>query len=176
MITRDQIVEIGHYNKPHGVSGEISASIDIDIDLLPSFECLVADIDGIFVPFFVNSIRSKSTSTALLTIDGINSEKDASVLVNHTIYVMKDVYERMAEEADCDEYPLDYFIGFRVLNGDTEVGEVSDINDATENVLFVVTRPDGSQVQLPAVDDLIVEINDDKQILVMDLPEGILDL
>ena len=84
MILRDELIAIGRYNKPHGVAGEISATIDVDIDTLKELSCLVSDIDGIFVPFFVNSCRPKSQETVLLTIDGMRiigqaRQKDAVV-------------------------------------------------------------------------------------------------
>lgn len=47
MITRDELIEIGVYNKPHGVNGEISATIDCELDIISQFSCLVSDIDGI---------------------------------------------------------------------------------------------------------------------------------
>ena len=92
MITRDELISIGHYNKPHGVAGEISASVDVDIDLLQGLSCLVSDMDGIYVPFFVNSCRPKSVETVLLNIDGVNNEVEASKLVNHEIYALKRDY------------------------------------------------------------------------------------
>ena len=70
MITREELIAIGHYNKPHGVAGEISATIDVDADALRELSCLVSEVDGIYVPFFINSCRSKSSETVLLTIDG----------------------------------------------------------------------------------------------------------
>ena len=60
MITREELIAIGHYNKTHGVAGEISATIDVDMSLLESLSCLVSDLDGIFVPFFVNACRPKT--------------------------------------------------------------------------------------------------------------------
>ena len=89
MIQREELIAIGHYNKPHGVAGEISATVDVDIDVLQTLTCLVSDIDGIFVPFFINACRPKSAETVLLTIDGIGNEHEASKLVNREIYALK---------------------------------------------------------------------------------------
>ena len=89
MITREELIAIGHYNKPHGVNGEISATVDVDIDLVRALSCLVSDMDGIFVPFYVNACRPKTAETILLTIDGIDNEQEASRLVNHDIYALK---------------------------------------------------------------------------------------
>ena len=89
MIVREELIAIGHYNKPHGVAGEISATVDVDIDVLQALSCLVSEVDGIYVPFFVNACRPKTAETVLLTVDGIDNERDAARLVNRDIYALK---------------------------------------------------------------------------------------
>lgn len=176
MITRDELIAIGHYNKPHGVAGELSATVDVDLEVLRGLSCLVSDIDGIFVPFFVNAIRPKSVDTMLLTIDGIENEKEAARLVNRDIYALKRDYHQESIDADADGYPLDFFIGFELRDSDgSRVGEITDVDEQTENAIFVVDR-DGSEIMVPATDDLIVEFDVDNKLMVMDLPEGLLDL
>ena len=176
MITRDELIAFGHYNKPHGVAGELSATVDVDLEVLRGLSCLVSDIDGIFVPFFVNTIRPKSVDTVLLTIDGIENEKEAARLVNRDIYALKRDYQQESIDADADGYPLDFFIGFELRDSDgSRVGEITDVDEQTENAIFVVDR-DGSEIMVPATDDLIVEFDVDNKLMVMDLPEGLLDL
>jgi len=177
MILRDDIIEIGRYNKPHGVNGEISASLDVDIDVLGEFSCLISDIDGIYVPFFVEAMRTKSVSTALLTIDGIANEDQAVLLVNKDIYVLKSEYEKLSDDEDCDEMPIDYFIGFKMTTDEGEdVGTIVDVDDTTENVLFIVERPDGDEVSVPAADELITDLDLDGKRIEMSLPAGLLEL
>lgn len=176
MITRDELIAIGHYNKPHGVAGELSATVDVELEVLSGLSCLVSDIDGIFVPFFVNAFRPKSVDTVLLTIDGIENEKEAARLVNRDIYALKRDYRQESIDADADGYPLDFFIGFELRDSDgSRVGEITDVDEQTENAIFVVDR-DGSEIMVPATDDLIVEFDVDNKLMVMDLPEGLLDL
>ena len=176
MITRDELIVIGRYNKPHGVAGEISATIDVDMDTLQGLSCLVTDIDGIFVPFFVNACRPKSQETVLLTIDGIDNEKEVSRLVNHDIYALKRDYRQESLDSDADGFPLDYFIGFELRDSDGQrVGEITDVDEQTENAIFIVDR-EGAELMVPATDELIVEFDLDKKVMVMDLPQGLLDL
>lgn len=176
MIRREELIAIGHYNKPHGVSGEISATVDVDIDVLQSLTCLVSEIDGIFVPFFINSCRPKTAETVLLTIDGIGNEQEATRLVNHDIFALKRDYSQSSVEADADGYPLDYFIGFELQDSDgTRVGEIADVDEQTENAIFIINRND-TELMVPASDDLIVEFDIDKKVMVMDLPQGLIDL
>ena len=176
MITRDELIAIGHYNKPHGVAGEISATLDVEWDLLRELSCLVSDIDGIYVPFFVNAVRPKSGDTVLLTIDGVGNEKDVARLVNRDIYALKREYRQESIDADADGYPLDFFIGFELRDSDgSRVGEIIDVDEQTENAIFIIDR-DGTDLMVPATDDLIVEFDVDNKVMVMDLPEGLLDL
>ena len=177
MITREELILIEHYNKPHGVSGEISATVEVDIDVLRQLSCLVNEMDGIFVPFFVNSCRPKSSETVLLTIDGISSEQEVSRLVNHDIFALKRDYRQESEDEDADGYPLDFFIGFEIRDTDgTTIGTITDVDEQTENAIFIVSRDDVSELMVPASDDLIVEFDLDKKLMVMDLPQGLLDL
>ena len=176
MITRDELIAIGHYNKPHGVAGEISATIDVDVDLLRGLSCLVSEVDGIFVPFFVNACRPKSSETVLLTIDGINNEMDATLLVNADIYALKREYNERSIEEDADGYPLDYFIGFELndVQGN-RIGEIIAVDEQTENAIFIVNRGE-EECMVPAADELIVEFDLDDKTMVMDLPQGLLEL
>jgi 16S rRNA processing protein RimM len=176
MITREELIEIGHYNKPHGLSGEISATVDVELDALQSLSCLVSEMDGIFVPFFVNSLRPKTSETVLLTIDGIDNEQEAACLVNHEIYALKRDYRLESEDLEADGYPLDYFIGFELQDENhARVGEIVDVDEQTDNALFIIDR-DGEELMVPATDDLIVEFDLEKKVMVMALPEGLIDL
>jgi ribosomal 30S subunit maturation factor RimM len=49
------------------------------------------------------------------------------------------------------------------------------VDEQTENAIFIVEDND-KEFMLPATDDLILEFDLDKEVIVMELPEGILDL
>ncbi|MBR1543760.1 MAG: 16S rRNA processing protein RimM [Muribaculaceae bacterium] len=177
MIRREDLIEIGIFNKPHGVNGEISATVDCDLEVMERFSCVVTEMDGIFVPFFVSSYRTKGRSTILMQIDGLKSDEDAATLTNKRLYVRKQEYDDLMDELDADEYPTDYFVGYEVAHDGGEViGTVTDVDDSTENVLFRVRTAGGEEVLIPAVDEFITEIDAERKRLVVDLPSGLLDL
>lgn len=175
MITRDELIEIGVYNKPHGVNGEISATIDCELDILSQFSCLFSDIDGIFVPFFVSSKRGKTAQTVLLQIDGINNESEATLLVNKTIFVKKNEFDKLAKDYDSDEMPIDYFIGYKAIINEDTVGEIVDVDDSTANVLFRI-EVDDKELLVPAVDEFVVDIDTENETIKLDVPTELLDL
>ena len=54
------------------------------------------------------------------------------------------------------------------------VGDITDIDDTTENALFVVDA-DGNQIFVPISENLILEIDDEKKVISMELPQGLID-
>ena len=108
--------------------------------------------------------------------NGIDNEKEVSRLVNHDIYALKRDYRQESLDSDADGFPLDYFIGFELRDSDGQrVGEITDVDEQTENAIFIVDR-EGAELMVPATDELIVEFDLDKKVMVMDLPQGLLDL
>ena len=69
-----------------------------------------------------------------------------------------------AEEAEDGELSWNFFVGFRmedVRHG--ELGEVVEVDTATVNTLFVVEQEDGEELLVPAQEEFIVEINQEKK-------------
>ena len=72
---------------------------------------------------------------------------------------------------------LGEILGFQLRGPDGQVlGEVVDFSSNGLQDLLVVKGPGGKKSDVPFVDDFIVELNFDEKFLVMDLPEGLLDL
>lgn len=177
MICRDEIVEIGNYNKSHGINGEISATFQCDTTVAEKFTCYISCVDGIYVPFFAENIRTKNAQTLLLKLEGIDCTDDLKILINKDIYVLKKEYENLSEEYDCDEAPIDYFVGFDIVDSITDeiVGSIIDIDNSTENVLFVVEDSDDNEILIPAADELVIDIDFENKILKMNLPDGLIN-
>lgn len=172
MITAEEIVEIGQYNKPHGLKGEISATLQCDIDDVENFSTLISCMDGIYVPFFIAGLRPKTAHTVLLQLQGVESDKDVRKFVNKSIYVLR----RECPDHTGDVY-CDYFVGFRMVAADGgEIGEIVDVDDSTENALFVVRKNDGREIYIPVTQDFIEDIDEDVRLMVMNLPHGMVDL
>jgi 16S rRNA processing protein RimM len=179
MIRRDELTAIGTIYKPHGINGEVSASFNVDPAAL---RCIVLDCDGIFVPFFLNAIRSKGAQTVLIKIDGFENENDVAQLANQTIYgltrELADAAYDDDEDGESDEgfYASD-FIGYVINDEHGEViGEIVDLDDRTDNFLFEVKTPKGGTVYIPVADEYITDINEDERTLEMDLPIGLIEL
>ncbi len=173
MITRQQLTELGRTIKPHGINGEIAAAIDPILDL-DTARCLVLDIDGIFVPFFVGSWRSRGSEAVLLNIDGVSDENAAKALCGKTVYALHD---DVSHDDDDDGFYADDLQGFAIVDEDAApIGAIKRVDTSTVNTLFEVERPDGSTVYVPVADEFILEVNPQEHYIRMSLPAGLLDL
>lgn len=179
MILKEQLTEIGRFGQPHGIKGELNATVDNDIDV-KALRCIVCDIDGIFVPFFIASVRPRSATSLLLTIDGITNESEATLLQNKIIFALsEEIGDRGEDDADDgDGFYAEDIVGFTVSDtSGTLTGEIEDVDDSTDNVLFIVkTDASPRPVLIPVAEELIEEIDPDKRHISFDLPEGFLEI
>jgi len=174
MIRTEDVYQIGRMGKAHGLKGEINFQFTDDVWDRAESDHIICEVDGILVPFFIEEYRFRSDTTAIMKLEDITSIEEVQMLVNSPVYLEK----HYQEELDEDEVSLNYFIGFKMYDGDNgnEIGTISDIDDNTDNWLFIVQRPDGSEVMIPAHEEFIAKINQEEKTMVMDLPLGLLDL
>lgn len=177
MIKRSDISAIGQFNKAHGIKGELNATIDIKQDFFNAYDCIIVEINGIFVPFFLNSARSKSSTTILLQLDGINSEAETKPFINKTIYCRKEDLSQFEDEYTTEDGEFaDFYIGFSIYDNTNRIGEIIDIEDSTDNALFIVKKDNDHIFYVPITPDFIEYIDENKNIIYMNLPEGLITL
>lgn len=174
MIKTEDVYQIGRMGKAHGLKGEINFQFTDDVWERTDSDYLICDVDGILVPFFIEEYRFRSDSTAIMKFEDLDNADAIQFLVNSNVFFEK----KYQEELDEDEVSLHYFIGFKMIDGDNdkEIGTIIDIDDKTDNWLFIVERPDGNEVMIPAHEEFIQEIKQEEKTMVMDLPIGLLDL
>ncbi len=171
MILKEDLFPIGQINKTHGLNGEMSFSFTTDVFDQAEAPFFVLEIQGIFVPFFISEYRFKSDTTGLLKLDGIDTEEKARDLYGNILYLPK----KFLDQTEASEIGLEYFIGFNVQENGKSIGIITEIDDSTENALFILDS-DGTDLLIPVVEEYIIDIDHDHKILTMNLPEGLLDL
>ena len=157
MIKPEEVYCIGRLGKPHGVHGEVSFHFDDDVFDRVDADYLVLSLDGILVPFYMEEYRFRSDETALVKFCGIDTQERARELTGTDVY-----------------FSLSMFVGFALVDAATgrQVGTIAAVDDATANLLFELE--DGRLI--PANDELITDIDQDRQTVTMQIPEGLLEL
>lgn len=188
MITEKEIIEAGKFLKPHGLKGELNVILEYDADILEEEYPIIVELDGIYVPFYIESIRPKGHFSSLIKIEGIDSIDEAKKFVNKIFYLRRsDVADFLNVTEEEIESDTD-LIGFKVYDKTFGyIGTVEDVDTSSENVLLLV-RPEvesdaeGTKdvIYIPLSEDLIEEVTEDKDNGIseihLDLPQGLLDL
>lgn len=177
MIDKKDIIEIGKFRKTHGLQGELNAEFDVDADFLESGKPLIVERDALPVPFYVETVRTKGSETYLVKLEGVDTQEEAAEFVNCPVYALRsDMVDYYGVEGE-ELFLADDLEGYAVVDVRAgKVGVVESIDDSTENELLVVRTDGGDEVMIPFTDDLLITIDDDKQEIVMELPDGLLDL
>jgi 16S rRNA processing protein RimM len=157
---------VGKLRRPHGVRGEIL--MDVYTDFPERLKAgVVVYIGSEHTPAQIRSTRWQPPAM-LIAFEQYETREEASVLRNLLVQVRADDRPPL----DDGEYYHHQLLGMQVIEESGEnLGILSGILETGANDVFVVTTPEGREVLLPAVDEVLLEIDlDRKQMRVHLLP------
>jgi 16S rRNA processing protein RimM len=169
MLRKEDFVYYGKFLKPHGTKGEIGLEGDA-ITLGDECDFVACDIDGILVPFFFETRRTKNSDTLIVKIERMDSAEEVRFLTNRDAYIPKE----WTEESEALSWS--FFRGFIAVDENLgELGEITDIDDSTINTLFVIDNY-GEEILVPAQEEFILGIDQKNREIIFSLPEGLVSL
>lgn len=137
-------------------------------DFDPQKDPLFVEIGSLAVPLYMDSFERRGVSGANVRFADFDNTRRAEELIGKELFV-----EECVEEDD-DEFYMEDLIGFRVEAGELR-GEITDFYDSEMNPLFGVDFGQGERL-IPAAEEFIAQIDFDKGIIRMVLPEGLMEL
>ena len=166
-------VVVGRIGRPHGVRGEVTVEVrtdDPDLRFAPGAVLRTDPVDR--GPLTVAG-RRWHREVLLLAIEGVESREAAEELRNTELHVP--VADLPALE-DPDVFYDHQLVGLtaRLVDG-TELGEVTGVNHEGSDLL-VVRRGDAGDLLVPFVAAIVPTVDLAEGVVVIDPPEGLLDL
>ncbi|MCK5028312.1 MAG: 16S rRNA processing protein RimM [Bacteroidales bacterium] len=170
---KDDYFLAGSLLKSSGIKGEVILKFNNDRpEEIQKLESIFIDVDNKLVPFFIEKIKSKSTSTAVVKFEDIDAEEKLIEFIGLDFYI---TYEQVEVLKISTDEPIDV-AGYKVKDQNNKlIGEVIEYIDITKNPLLNV-KTDSGEILIPAKDELIIEVDDDLQEILINIPEGLLDL
>lgn len=164
---------VGRIGRAHGIKGEVSVEVRTDepeLRLAPG-AVLVTD-PASAGPLTVETGRVHS-GRLMLRFAGVKDRNGAEALRN--VLLIADVDPEETPE-DPDEFYDHQLVDLDVVTADgTEIGRIKEISHLPYQDLLVVERPDGSEVMVPFVAEIVPEIDLEQQRAVVTPPPGLLD-
>ncbi|MFF9899805.1 ribosome maturation factor RimM [Streptomyces longispororuber] len=164
---------VARIGRAHGIKGEVSVEVRTDepeLRLAPG--AVLATDPAARGPLTIETGRVHS-GRLLLRFAGVRDRSGAEELRNTLLIAEVDPDELPEDE---DEYYDHQLMDLDVVTADgTEVGRITEISHLPTQDLFIVERPDGSEVLIPFVEDIVTEIDLEEQRAVIDPPPGLID-
>ncbi|WP_405823305.1 ribosome maturation factor RimM [Streptomyces sp. NBC_00838] len=164
---------VARIGRAHGIKGEVTVEVRTDepeLRLGPG--AVLATEPASTGPLTIETGRVHS-GRLLLRFAGV-SDRTAAEALRNTLLIAEVDPEDMPE--DPDEYYDHQLMDLDVVLADgTEVGRITEITHLPSQDLFIVERPDGSEVMIPFVEEIVTEIDLVEQRAVIDPPPGLID-
>ncbi|MES2417600.1 MAG: ribosome maturation factor RimM [Bacteroidota bacterium] len=171
-MNKEEAFYIGYITKTKGLKGEVQLYFEFDDYEDLDLEVLFADMNGKMVPFFVASHKLYPNSTGLFYFDDIDHIDKAQALVKKKMYLPLSKMP-VRDEDDFTYEDLKGFLVFDETHG--ELGEIIAINEYPQQFVATMLYKE-KEILFPLNEDMIVEIDDEEKTLLVDLPEGLLDI
>jgi 16S rRNA processing protein RimM len=173
MITSYNCILLGTLTKSFGTKGSVLVRFrDLTKDDIKERETVFLEIDGILVPFFIEVFQEKSTDSAILKLEGIDTESRAREFSGCQVYVRKDQVKRKKSVQES----LPDLTGYRVQDLNLGyIGMAGTIVDIANNPLLEVRHKD-QDFLVPFHEDIIREVNHAELIVVIEAPDGLFEL
>ncbi|GGT39519.1 MULTISPECIES: ribosome maturation factor RimM [Streptomyces] len=164
---------VARIGRAHGIKGEVTVEVRTDepeLRLAPG--AVLATEPATAGPLTIETGRVHS-GRLLLRFEGVRDRTAAEALRNTLLIAEVDPAELPEDpEEFYDHQLMDLDV---VLADGTEIGRITEITHLPSQDLFIVERPDGSEVMIPFVEEIVTEIDLEEQRAVITPPPGLID-
>lgn len=162
---------IGKITGVHGLKGEVRLHHQLQKTNFSHWDCVLIEVNPeSYIPFFIRSIQSAGTNDAILAFEEIQHREDAKQIIHKNVYSSPNYTIVQKEETGFSQ-----FIGFTIWDEGTAIGLVLEVIENTMNTMFVVLYLN-KEILIPVQDDLITSIHLEEKKIIMNLPEGLLEM
>ncbi|MER5728530.1 ribosome maturation factor RimM [Streptomyces sp. NPDC002138] len=164
---------VARIGRAHGIKGEVTVEVRTDEPELRLGPGAVLQTEPASAgPLTVETGRVHS-GRLLLRFAGVKDRTGAEALRNTLLIAEVDPAEVPEDpEEFYDHQLMDLDV---VLADGTVVGRITEISHLPSQDLFIVERPDGTEVMIPFVEEIVLEIDLSEQRAVIDPPPGLID-
>ncbi|MEU7604402.1 ribosome maturation factor RimM [Streptomyces sp. NPDC040724] len=164
---------VARIGRAHGIKGEVTVEVRTDEpELRLSPGAVLKTEPASAGPLTIETGRVHS-GRLMLRFAGVKDRTGAEALRNILLIAEVDPAELPEEE---DEYYDHQLMDLDVVLEDgTEIGRITEISHLPSQDLFIVERPDGSEVMIPFVEEIVAEIDLEEQRCVITPPPGLID-
>ena len=170
---KEECFYLGKIAKKFSFKGEVLIYLDTDEpELYEEMESVFVEFNKNLIPFFIKNSSPHKNDFLRVQFEDVNNEEEADKLIGCEIYLPLSMLPKL----EGNKFYFHEVIGFEIEDINVGVfGIIESINDSTAQPLFEVLN--GSvELLIPMIDQFLVKIDRENKKVVMDLPDGLIDM
>ena len=164
---------LGKIAKKFSFKGEVLIYLDTDEpELYEDMESVFVEFNKNLVPFFIENSSLHKGDFLRVQFEDVITEEEADKLIGCEIYLPLSMLPKL----EGNKFYFHEVIGFEIEDLKLGVfGVIESINDSSAQPLFEVLN--GSvELLIPMIDPFLVKVDRENKKVVMDLPDGLIDM
>jgi 16S rRNA processing protein RimM len=164
---------LGKIAKKFSFKGEVLIYLDTDEpELYENMESVFVEFNKNLVPFFIENSSLHKNDFLRVRFEDVDSEEEADKLIGLEVYLPLSMLPKL----EGNKFYFHEVIGFEIEDKRLGVfGKIISINDSSAQPLFEVVN--GSvEILVPMIDQFLVKIDRENKKVIMDLPEGLVEM
>lgn len=166
-------LQVARIGKPHGIRGEVTVQVLTDAPedrFVPGTGFLVEPSSS--GPLTVSSARWNK-DILLLAFEGVADRNEAEKLRGAKLFIETAELDEDDDEEGWYEHEL---VGLEARVGGIVVGKVAALNTMPVQDLLMVATPEGDEILVPFVEEIVPEVNVDEGYILITPPPGLFEL
>ena len=164
--------KIGKLVAIHGLKGELllKHSLGKKTSLKGLQAIFIEEKKDSFIPWFVESGKIKNEDETYLKLEGIDTREAATRLTQKEIWLPEADFKKFAAKTA----PAG-LLNYTIVNNQEAIGEILEVIEQPHQILCRIEMK-GKEVLIPIHESTLQKIDHKKRQVIVDLPEGLLDI
>ena len=170
---KDDCFYLGKIAKKFSFKGEVLIYLDTDEpELYENMESVFVEFNKNLVPFFIDNSNLHKNDFLRVKFEDVDNEEDADSILNCEVYLPLSMLPKLSG----NKFYFHEVIGFEIEDKRLGVfGKIVSINDSSAQPLFEVVNGN-VEILIPMIDQFLVKIDRENNKVIMDLPEGLVEM
>jgi len=170
---KEECFYLGKIAKKFSFKGEVLLYLDTDEpELYENMESVFVEFNKNLVPFFIKNSSLHKNDFLRVQFEDVDNEEEADSIMNCEVYLPLSMLPKLTG----NQFYYHEVIGFEIEDIRLGVfGKIVSINDSSAQPLFEVINGN-VEILVPMIDQFLVKIDRENKKVVMDLPEGLVEM
>lgn len=164
---------LGKIAKKFSFKGEVLIYLDTDEpEAYQNMESVFVDFNNNLIPFFIEQSALHKNDFLRVKFEDVKTESEADQLIGNEVYLPL----KMLPKLTGNKFYFHEVIGFEIEDERLGVfGIIQSVNDSSAQPLFEVKNGE-VEILIPIIDHFLVKIDRANKKVVMNLPEGLVEM